>query len=119
MRGNWKTVSGVVPPSTLRGHLAASARVQILYKRGEIPANKVVPAIAVSVTYRKHEKAENPGSIPVRELPTSFKINHLQDRRTKVGTGALPQRRGQGRESRLNSRRNCPSLESRNPKIYR
>lgn len=39
--------------------------VQILYKRAEIPANKMVPAIAVSVTYSKQEKAANTGSIPV------------------------------------------------------
>jgi hypothetical protein len=45
-----------------QGHcLPFSARVHVLYKRPEIPANKVVPAIAVSVTYRKQEKAENPG----------------------------------------------------------
>jgi hypothetical protein len=41
------------------------AGVHVLYKRLEIPANHVLPAIAVSVTYRKHEKVENPGSIPV------------------------------------------------------
>jgi hypothetical protein len=41
------------------------SRVQALYKRAEIPANKVVPAIAVSVTYSKQEKAANTGSIPV------------------------------------------------------
>jgi hypothetical protein len=39
--------------------------VHILYKRPEIPAKKVVPAIAVSVTYSKQEKAANTGSIPV------------------------------------------------------
>jgi hypothetical protein len=39
--------------------------VQILYKRPEIPANCALPAFAVSATYRKQEKAENPGSIPV------------------------------------------------------
>jgi hypothetical protein len=36
-----------------------------LYKRPEIPANTAIPAIALSVTYRKHKKAANPGSIPV------------------------------------------------------
>jgi len=40
-------------------------RVHVLYKRAEIPANTGVLAIAVSVTCRKLEKAENPGSIPV------------------------------------------------------
>lgn len=37
-------------------------RVHVLYKRAEIPANKAVPALAVSVTYRKQERAANPGS---------------------------------------------------------
>ena len=46
------------------------SRVQALYKRAEIPANKVVPAIAVSVTYRKQEKAANPGSTPVSATKT-------------------------------------------------
>ena len=40
-------------------------RVHVLYKRAEIPANTGVLAIAVSVTCRKPEKAENTGSIPV------------------------------------------------------
>jgi hypothetical protein len=39
--------------------------VHVLYKRPEIPAKKAVPAIAVSVTYSKQEKAANTGSIPV------------------------------------------------------
>ena len=39
--------------------------VHVLYKRAEIPANTSLPAIAVSVTYRKQEKAANTGSIPV------------------------------------------------------
>ena len=39
--------------------------VQILYKRPEIPANCALPAIAVSGTYSKQEKAANTGSIPV------------------------------------------------------
>jgi len=38
-------------------------RVHVLYKRPEIPANSGIPAFAVSVTYRKQEKAANPGSI--------------------------------------------------------
>lgn len=37
--------------------------VHVLYKPAEIPAIKPVPAIPVSVTYRKHEKAQNRGSI--------------------------------------------------------
>jgi hypothetical protein len=40
-------------------------RVHVLYKRAEISANKMIRAIAVSVSYREHEKAENPGSISV------------------------------------------------------
>ena len=36
-------------------------RVHVLYKRPEIPANGTIRAFAVSVTYRKHEKAQNPG----------------------------------------------------------
>src|SRR5262249_16330479 len=40
-------------------------RVQILYKGPEIPANTVIPEFALSLTYRRYEKAENPGSIPV------------------------------------------------------
>ncbi len=33
---------------------ASQIRVHVLYKRPEIPANKAIPAFAVSVTYRKH-----------------------------------------------------------------
>ena len=44
-------------------------RVQILYKGPEIPANTVIPEFALSVTYRKYQKAENPGSIPVGDEP--------------------------------------------------
>jgi hypothetical protein len=40
-------------------------RVHVLYKRGEIPAKTVIPAIALSVTYRKQESPANTGSIPV------------------------------------------------------
>ena len=40
-------------------------RVHVLYKGPEIPANAVIPEFAISATYRKQEKAENPGSIPV------------------------------------------------------
>ena len=45
--------------------LVGQIAVQILYKRPEIPANKVVPAIAVPATYSKQERVPNPGSIPV------------------------------------------------------
>jgi hypothetical protein len=45
-------------------------RVHVLYKRPEIPANKVVPGIAVSVTYSKQEKAANTGSTPVSATKT-------------------------------------------------
>jgi hypothetical protein len=45
--------------------LPAFEQIRVLYKRAEIPANALIPAIAVSATYRKQEKAENPGSIPV------------------------------------------------------
>jgi len=40
-------------------------RVHVLYKRAAIPAKTVIPAIALSVTYRKREKSADPGSIPV------------------------------------------------------
>ena len=42
-------------------------------KRAEIPANKLIPAIAFSVTCRKHEKAANTGSIPVSATMTTSK----------------------------------------------
>jgi len=41
-----------------------------LYKRAEIPANAVIRAVAVSVIYRKQEKAANTGSTPVRATNT-------------------------------------------------
>ena len=40
-------------------------RVQVLYERPESPANKAIPAIAVSATYGKYEKGGNLASIPV------------------------------------------------------
>jgi uncharacterized protein GlcG (DUF336 family) len=43
-------------------------RVHVLYKRPEIAADKAIPAIAVSVTCRKHKSAANPGSILVGHL---------------------------------------------------
>ena len=48
-----------------------------LYKRPEIPANTKIREIAVSVTYRKQEKAANPGSTPVSATNYLY-INHLQ-----------------------------------------
>src|SRR5258708_37919098 len=79
-------------------------RVHVLYKRAEIPAKTVIPAIALSVTYRKQESLANTGSIPV-SATKFFKIIHLQDQRTRLDTGALPPKTGLGRESRSNSRR--------------
>jgi len=46
-----------------------------LYKRAEISANTAIPALAVSVTYSKQEKAANPGSTPVSATILPFKIN--------------------------------------------
>jgi len=46
-------------------------RVHILYKQAEIRANTTIPAIVVSVTYRKHDKLANTGS-PLA-LPTLLK----------------------------------------------
>jgi hypothetical protein len=63
-------------------------RVHVLYKRPEIPANGVIPAIAVSVTYRIHEKAENTGSTPV-SATNALRINHLQKGMHRLGTGAF------------------------------
>jgi len=70
-------------------------RVHILYKRLEIPANKVIPAIAVSVTYRTHEKAENTGSIPV-SATNSFIIIYLRNFCTGLALQAGLKGRGQG-----------------------
>jgi len=64
-----------IPASSTRNQLA-KIRVQIFYKRPEIPANTVVLAIAFSVTWRKHEKAENPGLTPV-SATKSFTISVL------------------------------------------
>jgi hypothetical protein len=57
--------------------VAWQIHVQILYRQAEIPANDLVPAIAVSATYTKHEKAENPGSTPVSSTK-GFRINKLK-----------------------------------------
>jgi hypothetical protein len=51
-------------------------RVHILYKRDEIPAKLLIPEFAVSVTYRKQEKAESPSSILV-SATKRFIVNHL------------------------------------------
>src|SRR6516164_11815255 len=58
----WPATAMSMPRKTAK--TSGQFRVHVLYKRPEIPAHEVVPAIAVSVTYRKHENAENPGSIP-------------------------------------------------------
>jgi single-strand DNA-binding protein len=60
-----KLNAGIPGPSS-NIEMLFSARVQVLKKRPEIPANKVVSAIAFSVTYSKQEKAANTGTIPVR-----------------------------------------------------
>jgi len=65
-----------------------------LYKRLEIPAKKAVPAIAVSVTYSKQEKAANTGSTPV-SATNPFRIIRLQNEFTRsaaaaLGQGAIP-----------------------------
>src|ERR1700733_11683441 len=49
-------------------------RLHVLYKRPDFLAHSAIPAIAVSVTYRKHETAANPGSIPVSA--TQLFYNH-------------------------------------------
>ena len=49
-------------------------RVHVLYKWAEIPAKTVIPAIALSVTYRKRWRVPNPGSIPVSATNL---FNHL------------------------------------------
>jgi hypothetical protein len=51
-------------------------RVHVLYKWAEIPAKTVIPAIALSVTYRKQESPTNTGSTPVSATKT-FKISAL------------------------------------------
>ena len=52
-------------------NLPAHIRVHVLYKWTEIPANTPIPAIAVSVTYRKQKKPANTGSIPVSATTSS------------------------------------------------
>ena len=52
-------------------------RVHVLYKWAEIPAKTVIPAIALSVTYRKQESPANTGSTPV-SATKPFRIICLQ-----------------------------------------
>jgi hypothetical protein len=52
-------------------------RVHVLYKWAEIPAKTVIPAIALSVTYRKQESPANTGSIPV-SATNLFRIIRLR-----------------------------------------
>jgi hypothetical protein len=67
-------------PTTSDGVLAL--RVHVLYKRPEIPANKVVPAICRFSNLQIQEEAENPGSIPV-SATNSFIIQCLYNQRTR------------------------------------
>jgi hypothetical protein len=77
---NWCTrMKKCIPAQTARPFEEISLiriHVHVLYKRPEIPANSAVHAIAISVTYRKQEKTENTGSIPV-SATKSFIFNHL------------------------------------------
>src|ERR1700756_306952 len=84
-------LSGCPPSNTEFGQI----RVHVLYKRAEIPAKTVIPAIAVSVTYRKQESLANTGSTPV-SATKPFKIIYLQKWLTDLGVRALRRRRGQG-----------------------
>ena len=52
--------------------------VHVLYKGPEIPANAVIPEFAISATCRKHEKVENPGSIPVSATKNHLEISALR-----------------------------------------
>src|SRR5438093_2413440 len=70
-------------------------RVHVLYKRAEIPAKAVIPAIALSVTYRKQESPANTGSTPV-SATKSFIIIGLQNRRMELGLRRSAKDRGQG-----------------------
>ena len=67
-----------------------------LYNPPEILANSGIRAIAVSVTYRKHDKAENPGSIPV-SATNSFIIRYLQKRCAELVLLAALRKAWQGR----------------------
>jgi hypothetical protein len=70
-------------------------RVHVLYKRAEIPAKTVIPAIALSVTYRKQESPANTGSTPV-SATKHFEFIDLQRWIQSLGADALRQRWGQG-----------------------
>ena len=83
-------------PTRLGFVLGISARVHVLYKVPEIPANNVLPAIAFSVSYWKHEKAENTGSTPV-SATNSCVIIYLQNRCTIGSTGTLQEARPKAR----------------------
>ena len=74
---------------------AHALRVHVLYKRPEIPANTAIAALAVSVTYRKHEWAANPGSTPV-SATKAFIIIGLQKRRMELGLRRSAKDWGQG-----------------------
>jgi len=57
-----RRLSGSAPKTaTPRSIARRTIRVQILYKPAEIPANSAVGAIAISVTYRRHEKGGKSG----------------------------------------------------------
>ena len=64
--------------------------VHVLYNPPEILANSVIRAIAVSVTYRKHDKAKNPGSIPVSATNSSYTYSP----RVTTSDNALARRTG-------------------------
>ena len=69
-------------------------RVHVLYKRAEIPAKTVIPAIALSVTYREQESPANTGSTPVSATKL-LKIIHLQKWRTGLPLSRVRHRQGQ------------------------
>ena len=59
----------------------------MLYKRAEIPANTVIPALAASVTYRKQEVGGEYGFDPV-SATNPFRIICLQNECTRSGAAA-------------------------------
>jgi hypothetical protein len=80
----------------------AQIRVHVLYKLAEIPANTANPEFAASVTYRKHGKAENPGSIPV-SATNSIGISYLRKRCTRLPLQSAPQKTSSGLEYKWDS----------------
>jgi hypothetical protein len=88
------------PPATLKTF--GQFRVHVLYKLPEIPANTVIPEFAVSVTYRKHEKAENTSSILV-SATNYFVIKDLQNQSYSIGRCGLAMSRGAGLDSKSDS----------------